>query len=140
MKRIYSRSRLMPKAEINITNLVDVTMTLLITFMIVTPLLNQGLEIKLPESRVTENLQSPDKVILVECDDSGFVQINRNEVVLGDVEKTIKELLGQLGPLTVQVRADKDLSVGHFMGLCGEIQAAGPKSIDVETDKSKIEF
>lgn len=76
-----------PKAEINITNLVDVTMTLLVVFMIVAPMLKQGLVIELPQSRVADNIKSDDKVILVECDDKMNIQINHGEVILGTIEQ-----------------------------------------------------
>jgi biopolymer transport protein ExbD len=132
------RHREQPRAEINITNLVDVTMTLLVVFMIVAPMLKQGLEIELPKSRVADNIKSEDKVILVECDQTQSIQINHNGVVLSSVEQTIRDLRQQYGEVPVQVRADEKLPYGFIVGIWGEIRAAGVDSIGVELVKIKI--
>ncbi len=130
--------RELPKAEINITNLVDVTMTLLVVFMIVAPMLKQGLEIELPKSRVADKISTDDKVILVECDKQQSIRINHSEVVLGSVEQMIRDLRQQYGEVPVQVRADQALSYGFLVGLWGEIRAAGVNSIGVELVQIKL--
>ncbi|GMV66615.1 MAG: biopolymer transporter ExbD [Candidatus Omnitrophica bacterium] len=127
-----------PKAEINITNLVDVTMTLLVVFMIVAPMLKQGLVIELPQSRVADNIKSDDKVILVECDDKMNIQINHGEVILGTIEQTIRNLRQEFGEVPVQIRADKDLKYGDLVNIWGEIRAAGVESIGVELVQTKV--
>lgn len=132
------RNQEQPKAEINITNLVDVTMTLLVVFMIVAPMLKQGLEIELPKSRVADKISSDDKVILVECDKQQSIRINQNDVVLGSVEQTVRDLLEEYGEVPVQVRADQSLSYGFLVGLWGEIRAAGVNSIGVELVQIKM--
>src|SRR3990170_9054308 len=93
--------RELPKAEINITNLVDVTMTLLVVFMIVAPMLKQGMEIELPKSRVVDNVASDDKVILVECDKKQSIEINHNPVVLSSVEQIIRDIRQEHGEVPV---------------------------------------
>lgn len=127
-----------PKAEINITNLVDVTMTLLVVFMIVAPMLKQGLEIELPQSRVADNIKADDKVILVECDEKMNIRINHNEAILGTIEQTIRNLRQQFGEVPVQIRADKDLKYGDLVNIWGEIRAAGVSSIGVELVQTKV--
>lgn len=127
-----------PKAEINITNLVDVTMTLLVVFMIVAPMLKQGLVIELPQSRVADNIKSDDKVILVECDDKMNIQINHGEVILGTIEQTIRNLRQEFGEVPVQIRADKDLKYGDLVNIWGEIRPAGVESIGVELVQTKV--
>jgi biopolymer transport protein TolR len=126
------RRRERPNAEINIINLVDVIMVLLVTFMIVAPMLKQGLAIDLPTARVSDSLSSEDKVILVECDMNLTIQINHEEVVLGGVEQKIRDLRQEYDEVPVQVRADKEVPYGDLVGLWGEIRAAGVKSIAIE--------
>lgn len=127
-----------PKAEINITNLVDVTMTLLVVFMIVAPMLKEGLQIELPQSRVADNIKSEDKVILVECDEKKNIRINNNEAVFGTIEQTIRDLRQEFGNVPVQIRADKDLKYGDLVEIWGEIRAAGVESIGVELVQTKV--
>jgi biopolymer transport protein TolR len=138
MTQKFRRRRDRPKADINITNLVDVTLTLLIVFMIVAPLLKQGLEIELPESAVAKDIITEDQVILVECDRMGTVHINQTEVVAGAVEERIRALLEEYGEVPVQLRADKDLTYGDVIGIVGRIKAAGVETIDAETQLLSI--
>ena len=49
MRRFSQRSHLVTLSEINITPLLDLAFVLLIIFIITTPLLEQGLELKLPQ-------------------------------------------------------------------------------------------
>jgi biopolymer transport protein TolR len=130
--RSRRRRRERPNAEINIINLVDVIMVLLVTFMIVAPMLKQGLAIDLPTARVSDSLSSEDKVILVECDTNLTIRINHEEVVLGGVEQKIRDLRQEYGEVPVQVRADREVPYGDLVGLWGEIRAAGVKSIAIE--------
>ncbi len=132
MRGSRRRRRERPNAEINIINLVDVIMVLLVTFMIVAPMLKQGLAIDLPTARVADNVESEDKVILVECDIDANIQINHKEVVLGTVEQTIRDLRQEFGEVPVQLRPDKNLSTGELMNLLGEVRAAGVKSTAIE--------
>jgi biopolymer transport protein TolR len=137
MKR-ERRRRDLPRVDINITNLIDVTLTLLIVFMIVAPLLKQGLEIELPKAKVVEGLDTEEKVILVECDKNGLVHVNQTEVVPGAVEETIRGLRERLGSPPVQLRADQALPFGDVVGIFGAIKAAGVEEIDVESDRLSI--
>jgi biopolymer transport protein TolR len=130
--------RTRPTAEINITNLIDVTMTLLIVFMIVAPLLKQGLEIDLPDAEFVEGIQTEEQVILVEYDKQGIIHINQTEVVPGRVTEKIQELVAEWGEVPVHIRADQDLSYGEVVGIYGEILKAGVKSIDVEAERLDI--
>ncbi|MCG3199491.1 MAG: biopolymer transporter ExbD [Candidatus Omnitrophica bacterium] len=134
MIRASRGRRVYPTAEINITNLVDVTMTLLVVFMIVAPMLKQGLIIELPKSPVVETITTDDKAILVECDKEGTLQVNNSLIVLSELETTIKALVDQYGKVPVHVRADRNLSYGFMMGVMGQIRAAGVETIAPELE------
>jgi biopolymer transport protein TolR len=126
------KAREQPRAEINITNLVDVVMVLLVVFMIVAPMLKTGLVIELPRARVADSANSEDKVILVECGKDNAIQINKEPVTRASVEQTIRDLRAKHGDVPVQLRADKNLPTGFTVGLMGEIRAAGVGSIAME--------
>jgi len=139
MRPRKTRRREFPRVEVNITNLIDVTMTLLVVFMIVAPLLRQGLQIELPEARAVEGLDTEEKVILVECNKSGIVHVNYTEVMPGAVEETVAKLREEFGEVPVQLRADKNLPFGFVAGICGEIRSAGVRSIDMESEPLSVE-
>lgn len=137
--RKLRRRRVRPQAEINITNLIDVSMTLLIVFMIVAPLLTQGLEIELAESRVVENIQAEEEAILVECDKDGNLRVNRDtEVVMGGLVNALVELKEKTGDVPVQVRADKRIPWGTVAGIYGLVREAGFERINAELVAEEI--
>ncbi len=140
--RRMPRRRIRPQADINITNLIDVTMTLLIVFMIVAPLLTQGLEIELAESKVVENIDAEEEAILVEIDKQMILRINKDtEAVMGEGLVTLlKEMKESLGDVPVQVRADKNLQWGDVAGLYGYIREAGFEEINAELIAEEIEY
>ncbi len=140
--RKRSRRRVRPQADINITNLIDITMTLLVVFMIVAPLLTQGLEIELAESKVVENIDAKEEAILIEIDQNMILRVNKEtEAVMGEgLVDLLKGMKAELGDVPVQVRADKRLTWGNVAGLYGFIREAGFEEINAELVAEEIEY
>ena len=69
-----------PMADINVTPLVDVVLVLLIIFMVVTPMLSSGVDVKLPKAKTTEDTQDVGQHVVVSIreDDAIFVDTNRS--------------------------------------------------------------
>ena len=137
-----SRRRIRPQADINITNLIDITMTLLVVFMIVAPLLTQGLQIELAESKVVEGIEAEEEAILIEIDQNMTLRVNKEtEAVMGTgLIDFLKGMREELGDVPVQVRADKRLTWGDVAGLYGYIREAGFKEINAELVAEEIEY
>jgi biopolymer transport protein ExbD/biopolymer transport protein TolR len=77
-------------SEINVTPMVDVMLVLLIIFMVVTPLLQQGVTVNLPR-----DMQSPDEDPEITKETSVLIAIpNNNEFYIGK-DKYAKEVLGE---------------------------------------------
>ncbi|HEX8704706.1 MAG TPA: biopolymer transporter ExbD [Myxococcaceae bacterium] len=66
-----------PNSDINVTPLVDVVLVLLIIFMVITPLLEKDIEVKVPETEVenTPPPENPDQLV-VQVDETGSIKIN----------------------------------------------------------------
>ncbi len=85
-----------PNSEINVTPLVDVVLVLLIIFMVVTPLLEKDIEVRIPE---TEEVppppdDTPDTQLIVKVDPSGAYTINTEPVAEADYVGKLKRMLG----------------------------------------------
>lgn len=119
-------------ADINVTSLVDVTIVLLIMFMIIAPISQGGIEVRLPQ---TETAPLPtSEAILVSVDAEGRVFIDRTEVrpdALGDVLKQVRQ---SRGLARVYVRADEANKYGRVMEVMGELQAAGFENVGLVTE------
>lgn len=109
MRRFSQRSHLVTLSEINITPLLDLAFVLLIIFVITTPLLESGFNLKLP----TANSQ-PDKPIkktdiqTVEITAQGQYMLNRSKMSLNDVEKNLIATFRGNPNMVVNIRADEN--------------------------------
>src|SRR5437870_12876224 len=90
MRRFSQRSSLVTLSEINITPLLDLAFVLLIIFVITTPLLEQGLSLKLPQGK-----GQPDKPLdrkdirTVEINARGDYTLERQRMTLDQVEANL---------------------------------------------------
>src|SRR5512138_2717907 len=79
--RYTIRSQARPNSDINVTPLVDVVLVLLIIFMVVTPLLDKMLRVRVPDAEQTEQYEQPTATqIVVSVRKDGHISINNEEV------------------------------------------------------------
>src|SRR5512138_636158 len=79
--RYTIRAQGRPNSDINVTPLVDVVLVLLIIFMVVTPLLDKMLRVRVPDAEQTEQYEQPTQTqIVVSVRKDGHVLINNEEV------------------------------------------------------------
>ncbi|MBM7118525.1 ExbD/TolR family protein [[Archangium] primigenium] len=84
-----------PNSEINVTPLVDVVLVLLIIFMVVTPLLEKDIEVRIPETEEVPAEQQPqdDTQLIVKLDPDGSYSINTEPVSPTDYVNKLKRML-----------------------------------------------
>src|SRR4029079_3699240 len=80
-KRKYSISEGRPNSDINVTPLVDVVLVLLIIFMVVTPLLEKDIQVRVPDDtqQETEDLDLQDQLV-VSIDETGGDHTTHDEI------------------------------------------------------------
>ena len=118
-----SRSTL---SQINVTPFVDVMLVLLIIFMVTAPMLEQGVEVNLPEVADSPGLESIKEPLIVTVTQSGAISIGKTEVesvaklmpVLTQILKTRKEK-------EVFLEADRDVPYGKVVQVMAAIKGAG---------------
>lgn len=122
----------MVMSEINVTPLVDVMLVLLIIFMVTTPMMQQGIDIDLPETASSGVATSEEPFVLV-------IKKNRKLYVAEQVIPTeqlatrLKAIFSTRKNKQVYLQADKTVDYGFVAETMGEIRAAGIFNIGLVT-------
>jgi len=114
-------------SEINVTNLVDVTMVLLIIFMITAPLMRTGLQVELPESKINDLKNKEGVTVTITRD--GTILIENETVNLQQMGNYLTRRLSTEGNLFVLLHADKSVSYGKVISVMDYIKQAGVSNI-----------
>ncbi len=113
-------------SEINVTPLVDVVLVLLIIFMVITPLLQQGYDLTTPRGR-----QSTADGIVVSVEGDGSIHLNRDLIGAGKLEKKLSNLLRNRSTRTVFFAAPDEANYGHVVFVLDTVRGAGASPIGV---------
>lgn len=105
------------------TNLVDVTMVLLIIFMITAPLLRSGIEVKLPKSR-SQDLK-PHEGIVVTLTRDRLLYVNDEEVSSEAFDVILLKRYTESGQKLVLLKADEEIPYGHVIHLMDQMKGVG---------------
>ena len=128
------------RADINVTPLVDVVLVLLIIFMVVTPMISQGMPVELP--RTTHHDSKPDdgKDLLVSVSRQGQVYLRSNPVAVGDVPRLVEQERRRAPGRKVYLLGDSQGGFGTVRGVMEAIRKGG--SVDevlLRTDEIRAE-
>lgn len=120
------RERYSSLAEINITNLVDVTMVLLIVFMLTAPFLQSGVRLNLPkaQAKVIEEKEG----VTVSVDREGEIFIDDRKVAWEDFSAEFRRALQATAP-RVFLRGDKEATYGAVMRVIARIKMLGVEDL-----------
>ena len=112
------KSKYSSVSDINVTSLVDVTMVLLIIFMLTAPFIQAGIKVKLPKAKSTVIKET--EAVVISVNDKAEVFIN-NERVQDEQLGPALETLAVAGEERVYVRADGDVPYKVVMNVIGEV-------------------
>ncbi|RKH62418.1 ExbD/TolR family protein [Corallococcus aberystwythensis] len=127
-----------PNSEINVTPLVDVVLVLLIIFMVVTPLLEKDILVRVPETEVEEE-QPPEpdaQQIVVQVDKAGAYSINTEQIPAAEYVARLKRMLNAKKPdeKVVFFMADDAANYGKLVVALDGARAAGAKILGMATE------
>ncbi len=104
-------------ADINMVPFIDITLILLIIFMVMSPLLVQmQLNVDLPKSNAI-NTQTDDDVIRIEIQKNGTITVLKKTVTMANLERELILRLGKANKKTILVEADKNVPVQQVVDV-----------------------
>jgi biopolymer transport protein TolR len=122
------------KSDINVTPLVDVMLVLLIIMMIVAPLLQQGVSVKLPvASNTTEKPDTQEQTVLA-IDSNKRFYLNAVPVLKDDLQRRVTEILEGKNERIVIIKADEDVEYSAVMDAMDQLRASGIEDMGLITD------
>lgn len=139
MAKIFRRPRhLAPVAELNVTNMVDLGFTLLIIFMIATPLIQQEqtIPVNLPgESKREQSKPDPDtQYITISIDRSGFFYFGTERVSLPELSRHLMQVSALTKQPVLRIRADLTLQWQQVVRVMDEIKRHNLTRITFDTE------
>ncbi len=131
-------------SEINVTPMVDVMLVLLIIFMIVTPLLQQGVSVNLPKNMISPEEDADiakDTSVIVAIPDNSSFYIGKNQYPLTELGDTIKRLMENKTPdkRIVYIKSGVDVDYGRVVEAIDTIRKLDIDKIGLVADKKKGE-
>lgn len=115
-------------SEINVTPFVDVMLVLLVIFMITAPLLQQGIDVNLPQAKGKE--LSPTERVIITIKKDGKIYVNKART---DITKLKAKLTG-LSDRNVFLKADKKVPYGVVVEVMGELREIGIEKLGMVTE------
>jgi biopolymer transport protein ExbD len=129
-----------PNSDINVTPLVDVVLVLLIIFMVVTPLLEKDIEIRVPE---TEQAEEPDEIpetqLVVGLLANGDITINSEKISEQEYVERMKRVVAakSKGDRLVFFMADEKTNYGRLIKALDGAKEAGAETLGMMTELSE---
>lgn len=122
----------MVMSEINVTPLVDVMLVLLIIFMVTTPMMQQGIDIDLPETASSGVPTTEDPFVLV-IRKNKKLYVGEQFVATTELRSKLKAIFTTRRNKRIYLQADRAVDYGFVAETMAEIRAAGIYNIGLVT-------
>jgi biopolymer transport protein ExbD len=131
---IHRKKRTPYEVTMPLTSLIDIVFMLLIYFLLTTNfLVDEGINIKLPQARASK--PQVEEAITIFVDKDGRAYLNEQEINMGDLFKTVKDLVGGDKDKLVVVRADRTVILNKAVKVMDVAKSAGAGRLCLATEK-----
>ena len=122
-----------PLSEINVTPFVDVMLVLLIIFMVTAPMMQQGIDVDLPETS-TQPLRVTDEPLILTVKKDGGTFVGRKEIQPEDLKEKLAAIFEGRDSKELFLRADKAAPYGAVVKALAAAREAGAKKLGMVTE------
>jgi len=127
------------QSEPNVVPLCDILLVLLIIFMVVTPLVKKGVDVRLPTAlNMIDYPENPELVLSIRQD--GSLYLNNTKVAEEDLSTLLEEAIMTAGDKKLYLKADQNLEFGRFVEIIGPLKEAGVEVVGIIAEKKTEEI
>jgi len=123
------------KSDINVTPLVDVMLVLLIIMMLVAPMLQKGVDVKLPSAANTSDKPDTQGQTVVGIQANKQVYVNSVPFRQADLVSRVADLMATQTEKVVLIKADEDVDYATVMETMDNLRAAGVEDMALITER-----
>jgi biopolymer transport protein TolR len=122
-----------PMSEINVTPFVDVMLVLLIIFMVTAPMMQQGIDVDLPET-TTQDIRVREEPLILTVQKDGKVFLGRREIPVEQLTEKMTAILEGLDRKEIFLRADRAAQYGIVAKALASARQAGATKLGMVTE------
>ena len=123
------------KSDINVTPLVDVMLVLLIIMMLIAPMLQKGVDVRMPAAANTTDKPETQGQTVVAIMADKRVFLNARPIRNEDLTSRVTELLEAKRDSIIIIKADQDAEYSAVMATMDALRAAGVEDMGLITEK-----
>jgi len=120
-----------PMADINVTPMADIMIVLLIIFMVITPMLQKGVDVKLPKAGNTKERKDEPKTIIIAVKKDGTTFLNGVKVENPEQEliNQVRERLEEVQDKVIYLKGDEGATYAQMMNVMDLCRAGGVEEV-----------
>ncbi len=125
-------------SQINVTPMVDIMLVLLIIFMVTAPMMEQGLDVNLPEVQNAPGLNNSSEPLVVTVARDGKISVGRSRIdAPAKLTPVLKQILNGKQDRQVLLEADREVPYGRVVQVMAAIRAAGVEKLGMVSQPPK---
>jgi biopolymer transport protein ExbD len=123
----------------NVIPMADIMLVLLIIFMVITPMLQKGVQVNLAKVNNPSEMPNADKddAVIVAISASGDIFLLKTKIDISKLTEGVRDLLADKLDKTVFVKSDGRAKYGDVVKVVDEIRSAGVDNVGLLTDKAE---